>query len=207
MSKFPANARGRQAKEKSLEPAGPRFGYISFSPPASLETQRAQKNNFSIAVERTAMEKYSEVALQKQQNSSILWLWGASRDMLLPEGLSCFAFRRPPSRRWRSLSFSGSAKSKKTEAQRSLWLCLPYEIHVNEERSGFHWGGEYFFKRPFLAQKTVHLSTKKCAHQTLRKLKFSWYQVVEVWYAACSLKTGLRDQGSEVRGSKSGNRK
>jgi len=25
---------------------------------------------------------------------------------------------------------------------RSLRICLPYEIHVNEEQSEFHWGGE-----------------------------------------------------------------
>jgi hypothetical protein len=37
----------------------------------------------------------------------------------------------------------GSAKSKKKpKALRSLRLCLPYEIHANEERSEFHWGGE-----------------------------------------------------------------
>jgi len=37
----------------------------------------------------------------------------------------------------------GSAKSKrKTKALRPLGLCLPYEIHVNEERSEFHWGGK-----------------------------------------------------------------
>jgi hypothetical protein len=35
-----------------------------------------------------------------------------------------------------------SEKQKKQKALRSLRLCLPYEIHVNEERSEFHWGGE-----------------------------------------------------------------
>jgi hypothetical protein len=43
---------------------------------------------------------------------------------------SGFAFRRI------------SEKQKKTKTLRALRLCLPYEIHVNEERSEFHWGGE-----------------------------------------------------------------
>jgi hypothetical protein len=36
----------------------------------------------------------------------------------------------------------GSAESKKPKALRAPRLCLPYEIHINEERSEFHWGGE-----------------------------------------------------------------
>ena len=36
----------------------------------------------------------------------------------------------------------GSTESKKPKALRAPRLCLPYEIHVNEERSEFHWGGE-----------------------------------------------------------------
>jgi hypothetical protein len=72
---------------------------------------------------------------------------------------------------WVHLFFTARLSRTCGASLRPQRLCLPYEIHVNEERSGFHWGGEYFFKRPFLAQETVHLSTKKCAHQTHRKLK------------------------------------
>ena len=57
-------------------------------------TEDAENNNFSIAVERTAMEKHSAAKLRKRQKASILWLQGANTGILLPEGLSHFAFRR-----------------------------------------------------------------------------------------------------------------
>ena len=45
----------------------------------------------------------------------------------------------------------GSTESKKPKALRAPRLCLPYEIHVNEERSEFHWGGEHIFiEDPFM---------------------------------------------------------
>jgi len=42
---------------------------------------------------------------------------------------------------------SSQRKKKSISSLRSLRLCLPYEIHFNEERSEFHWGGEYFFMK------------------------------------------------------------
>jgi hypothetical protein len=39
-------------------------------------------------------------------------------------------------------AYSSGVSEKQKKTLRSLRLCLPYEIHVNEERSEFHWGGE-----------------------------------------------------------------
>ena len=74
-------------------------------------TEIAENNNFSIAVERTAMEKHSAAKLRKRQKSSILWLRGPNKGILLPEGLSRFAFRRL------------SEKQKKPKTLRTLRLC------------------------------------------------------------------------------------
>jgi hypothetical protein len=55
---------------------------------------------------------------------------------------------------------SSQRQWKNNSSLRPQRLCLPYEIHVNEERSGFHWGGEYFFKHPFLYRKLCTLAQK-----------------------------------------------
>ena len=36
---------------------------------------------------------------------------------------------------------SGKKAEESTQDNFLCVLCLPYEIHVNEERSEFHWGG------------------------------------------------------------------
>jgi hypothetical protein len=58
------------------------------------------------------MEKHSkQLTLRKRQKTSILWLQGADTGILLPEGLSRFAFRR------------FSEKQKKPKTPRALRLC------------------------------------------------------------------------------------
>jgi hypothetical protein len=65
-----------------------------FHRPLRLSTEDAENINFSIAVERTAIEKSTQqLTLRKRQKASILWLQGANTGILLPEGLSRFAFR------------------------------------------------------------------------------------------------------------------
>jgi len=51
------------------------------------------------------------IEMRKPQKASILWLQGANTGILLPEGLSRFAFRRL------------SEKQKKPKTLRSLRLC------------------------------------------------------------------------------------
>jgi len=60
---------------------------------------------------RRQWKSTQQLALQKQQKASILWLRGANPGVLLPEGLSRFAFRRL------------SEKQKKPKALRPLCLC------------------------------------------------------------------------------------
>jgi hypothetical protein len=97
-----------------------------------------------------------QLTLRKRQKASILWLQGANTGFLLPEGLSHFAFRRPCPVECEAYSSGVSEKQKKTKALRSLRLCMPYEIHVNEERSGFHWGGEQIFIKTLLGSPSCH---------------------------------------------------
>jgi hypothetical protein len=86
-------------------------------------TEDAENNNFSIAVERTAMEKHSAAKLRKRQKASILWLQGANMGILLPDGLSHFAFRRRCPVECETYSSGVSEKQKKPKALRSLRLC------------------------------------------------------------------------------------
>jgi hypothetical protein len=52
-----------------------------------------------------------QLTLRKRQKPSNFWVQGVDTGILLPEGLSHFAFRRL------------SEKQKKNKALRSLWLC------------------------------------------------------------------------------------
>ena len=58
------------------------------------DTENAENNNFSITVEWTVMEKHSAAYAAKRQKALIFRIQGAIKDILLPKGLSRFAFRR-----------------------------------------------------------------------------------------------------------------
>jgi hypothetical protein len=64
---------------------------------------------------RRRWENPQQLTLRKRQKPSILWLQGANPGILLPEGLSRFAFRRP----------------------------FPVECLPNEMQCLFHWGDAY----------------------------------------------------------------
>jgi hypothetical protein len=97
---------------------------------ASLETQRTQRiiifplplTPLDAGQGRRQWKSTKQLTLRKRQKASILWLRGANTGILLPEGLSHFAFRvlRPGD----SGAYpSGSAKSKnKLKTLRSLRL-------------------------------------------------------------------------------------
>jgi hypothetical protein len=61
-----------------------------------------------------------QLALQKPQKASILWLQGANSGILLPEGLSRFAFRRPCPVECEAYS---SGVSEKQKNQKLCALC------------------------------------------------------------------------------------
>jgi len=69
---------------------------------ASLEPQRTQRIiNFPLPLTpldagqgRRQWKSTKQLTLRKRQNASILWSQGANVGILLPEGLSHFAFRR-----------------------------------------------------------------------------------------------------------------
>jgi hypothetical protein len=83
-----------------------------FSPPASLEAQRTQRIIiFPLPLRGRQWKSTKPLALRKPQKASILWFQGANAGILLPEGLSHFAFRRL------------SEKQKKPKTLRSLRLC------------------------------------------------------------------------------------
>jgi len=88
--------------------------YVSlYLPPASLKTQRTQRIIiFPLLLRGRQWKSTKQLTLRKRQQTSILWLQGADMGILLPEGLSRFAFRR----------FSEKQK-KKPKTLRSLRLC------------------------------------------------------------------------------------
>ncbi|MDH3574766.1 MAG: hypothetical protein OEM90_14310, partial [Desulfobacteraceae bacterium] len=62
---------------------------------ASLETQRTQRIIiFPLPLRGRQWKSTKQLTLRKRQKASILWLRGANTGILLPEGLSHFAFRR-----------------------------------------------------------------------------------------------------------------
>ena len=70
--------------------------YVSlYSPPASLESQRTQRIIiFPLPLRGRQWKSTKQLMLRKRQKASILCLQGANTVILLPEGLSRFAFRR-----------------------------------------------------------------------------------------------------------------
>ena len=69
------------------------------------------------------MEKHSAACAAETTKKSIPWLQGANTGILLPEGLSRFAFRRPCPVECEAYSSGVSEKQKKPKALRSLRLC------------------------------------------------------------------------------------
>jgi len=69
---------------------------LSRSCGASLETQRTQRIIiFPLPLRGRQWKSTKQLTLRKLQKSSVLWLQVANMGILLPEGLSHFAFRRP----------------------------------------------------------------------------------------------------------------
>jgi hypothetical protein len=93
-------------------------------------TKDAENNNFSIAAERTAMEKHSAAYAAETTKSIILRLQGANTGILLPEGLSRFAFRRPCPVECEAYS---SGVSEKQKNQKLCALCASVVINFYKD--------------------------------------------------------------------------
>ncbi|MGB6010100.1 MAG: hypothetical protein WBI57_02390, partial [Desulfobacterales bacterium] len=99
--------------------------YVSlYSPPASLEAQGTQRIIiFPLPLRGRQWKSTQQLTLRKRQEASTLWLKYANTGILLPEGLSRFAFRRPCPVECEAYSSGVSEKQKKQKALRSLRLC------------------------------------------------------------------------------------
>jgi hypothetical protein len=95
---------------------------------ASLDAQRTQRiiifplplTPLNAGQGRRQWKSTKQLTLQKRQKTSILWLQGANTVILLPEGLSRFAFRRPCPVECEAYSSGVSEKQKKPKALRTL---------------------------------------------------------------------------------------
>jgi len=70
----------------------------------------AKKNSFSIAVERTAMEKYQAAFAAETKKNIDSFTAECHTNILLPEGLRCFAFRRLSEKQKKSSAFSAALR-------------------------------------------------------------------------------------------------